>query len=139
MADECLRRLLGAAEQDGAAPDELLERVVRYDNYRVFIMDNSKFFDSNLLDRLAEHVGVLEPDVGEKNDARVDYVGRVVAPTEPGLDDRNVDMGIGERREGGGADRLELGRVDTLCRRANAGERRQKVGRVAVDPDPLAP
>ena len=89
-------------------------------------MDNSKLLGRNLLDRLAEHVGVLEPDVGEQNDARADHVGRVVAPAEPGLDDRDVDMRIGERSEGGGGDRLELRRADALGRRANAGERRRR-------------
>ena len=74
MADECLRRFPSTAKHDRSAGTRP-ERVVRQDNYRVFIMDNSKFFGSNLLDRLAEHVGVLEPDVGEKNDARVDHVG----------------------------------------------------------------
>ena len=81
-------------------------------------MDNSELLGRDLLDRLAEHVGVLEPDVREQDDARADDVRGVVAAAEPGLDDRDVDMCLGERSEGGGRDRLELRRADALCRRA---------------------
>ena len=92
-------------------------------------MDNSKLLDRNLLDRVAEHVGVLEPDVREQDDARADDVRCVVPAAEPGLDDRDVDACLGERVEGGGGDRLELRRADALGRRANARERRGQVRR----------
>ncbi len=91
MADECLRSLAGATEHDVARGHERPERVVRYDNYRVVTMDNSELLDRDFLDRVAEHVGVLEPDVREQDDARADDVRGVVPAAEPGLDDRDVD------------------------------------------------
>ena len=115
------------------------ECVVRHDNYRVVIMDNSELLDRNLLDRVAEHVGVLEPDVRQQDDARADDVRGVVPAAEPCLDDGDVDACLGERVEGGGGDRLELRRTDALGCRANARQRRGEVRRQAVDPDPLAP
>ena len=43
--------------------------------------------------RRPEVARVLEPDVGQHRDARVDDVGRVVAAAEPGLEHRDVDPG----------------------------------------------
>ena len=103
-------------------------------------MDNSELLGRDLLDRVAEHVGVLEPDVREQDDARADDVRGIVPAAEPGLDDRDVDVAPAANAvEGGGSDRLELRRADALGRRPNARERRRQVRRQAVDPDPLAP
>ena len=139
MSHECVRRLVRAAEHDVAHWHERSKFVVRYDNYRVVIMDNSELLDRNLLDRVAEHVGVLEPDVRQQDDPRADDVRCVVPAAEPCLDDGDVDACLGERVEGGGGDRLELRRIDALGCGANARQRRGQVGRRAVDPDPLAP
>ena len=43
---------------------------------------------------VAEHVGVLEPDVREQDDVRAEHVRRVEAPAEPGLDDGDVDSRV---------------------------------------------
>ena len=65
----------------------------------------------DLLERVAEHVRVLEPDVREQDDARAKHVRRVVPPAEPGLDDGDVDAGVGEGGERGSGDDLELRRL----------------------------
>ena len=106
-----LGRLPRAAEHDPAARHERHERVVRQDDYRVVSMDNSELLRRDLLDRVAENVGVLEPDVGQQHDAGAQHVRRVVAPAEPGLDDGDVDLGGGERSQRRGRDRLELRRA----------------------------
>ena len=62
---------------------------------------------------------MLEPDVGEHGDARVDDVGGVVAAAEPGLEHRHVDAGRLELAERGGRQQLEL-RHDVAGRRARA-------------------
>ena len=108
MADERLRRLPGATVDDRPTRDERRQCVVRQDHYGFVRMDNSELLRRDRLDRLAEDVGVLQPDVRQQNDAGAQDVRRVVAPPEPGLDDRNVDLGVGERGERGSGDRLEL-------------------------------
>ena len=71
---------------------------------------------------------MLEADVGEQDDARVDHVRRVVAAPEPGLDDRRLDAPRGELGECSGRDRLELRRTDRLGVGPDALERRSKRG-----------
>ena len=62
-------------------------------------MDNGELLDRNLLDRVAEHVGVLEPDVRQVHDARTEDVRRVEPAAQPRLDDRGVDAVRRELRE----------------------------------------
>ena len=59
-------------------------------------------------DRRAEPAGVLEPDVGEHGDARVEHVGGVPAPAQARLDDRDLDLAARELVERGGGQQLEL-------------------------------
>ncbi len=75
------------------------------------------------LERVAEHVRVVEPDVRQEHDARSKDVRRVVAAAEPGLDDGNVDARVGERRERGSRDDLELRRSQLFRDWANASYR----------------
>ena len=96
------------------------KRVVRQDHYRVVSMDNSELLRRDLLDRLAEDVGVLEPDVRQQDDPGAEDVRRVVAAAEAGLDDGDVDLRVGERGQRGSGDRLELRRADLLRRRPDA-------------------
>ena len=77
-------------------------------------MRNCKLLLRDLLGRVAEHLGVLEGDVREQDDRRVDDVRRVEPPAEPGLDDGHVDAALGELGERRGGQRLELGRSDVL-------------------------
>ncbi len=64
-------------------------------------------------------------------------VRRVVAAAEPCLDDRDVDLSRRELGERGGGEHLELRRPRRV--RADPGERRLEVGRLAVDLDALRP
>ena len=82
MADERLRSLVGATEHDVARGHEWLERVVRYDNHRVVTMDNSELLDRDLLDRVAEHVGVLSATfVSRTTRERTTFVASCRPPT----------------------------------------------------------
>ena len=113
MAHERLCRLPGATDDDPATRHERCERVVRQDNYSVVIMDNSELLDRNLLHRLAEHIGVLEPHVRQQDDPRAQHVRRIVAPAETRFHDRCIDPRVGERGQRRSGDRLELRRADT--------------------------
>ena len=115
-----VRRPLGLAEHDDrAGPDhrELLGR--------------------DRLTRRAEDVGVVERDVRQHDDRRVEHVRRVVAPAEPRLDHGHVDLARRELGQRGRREHLELRRA--LRVRANARERALEVGVLAVDLDPLGP
>ena len=70
--------------------------------------DDAGLLPGDLGDGVAEIVGVVDPDRGDHRDRRVDDVGGVPAPAEPDLDDRDVDRGVGERRERHRGDDLEL-------------------------------
>ena len=80
----------------------------------------ASFSARDLLARVAEHLGVLERDVRQQDDRRVDDVRRVEPAAEPGLDDRHVDAALGELGERGRGQRLELGRAERLRGAANA-------------------
>ena len=58
---------------------------------------------------LAEPLGVVEADRGQRGRPRGDHVGRVEAAAEPGLDHGDLDPGRGEGDERGRGRRLELG------------------------------
>ena len=83
---------------------------------------------------------MLEGDVREDDDARVEDVGRVVPPAEAGLDDGDVDLGGRELGERGGGQRLELGRADRLGRRSRTRARAaSRSASSPADADPLGP
>ena len=65
---------------------------------RVVSMDNSKLLPRDLLDRVPENVGVLETDVRQQHDPRAQDVRRIVASSQPGFDDRDVDRGVRRTR-----------------------------------------
>ena len=52
---------------------------------------------------------MLEPDVGEHDDLGAEHVGRVPAPAEARLDDRDLDLAPRELGERGRGQQLELG------------------------------
>ena len=54
---------------------------------------------------------MLEPDVRQQDDARVEHVRRVEATAETGLDRRNLDTASGEVGESSRRQQLELRRV----------------------------
>ena len=57
-------------------------------------------------------LGVVEPDVGDDRDLRVDHVRGVPAAEHPDLDHHDVDGDVGEPAERGGGDDLEVARPD---------------------------
>ena len=76
--------------RDVASGHEVGVRVVGEDDDRVGRRDG-ELLGRDRLERVAEDVRVLEPDVREEHDARSKDVRRVVAAAEPGLDDGDVD------------------------------------------------
>ena len=107
---EGLGRLARAADPHVASGHEVGERVVGKNDDRVRRRDG-EFLGCDRLERVAEDLGVVEPDVREEHDAGSKDVRRVVAAAEPGLDDGNVDARVRERRERGSRDDLELRRA----------------------------
>ena len=69
---------------------------------------------------------MLERDVREHDDPRVEHVRRVVAPAEPRLDHGDVDLARRELGERGGGQHLELRRAVGV--RPDARERALEVG-----------
>ncbi len=87
---EGLGRFTRAADPHVASGHEVGERVVGKNDDRVRRRDG-EFLGCDRLERVAEDVGVVEPDVREEHDAGSKDVRRVVAAAEPGLDDGDVD------------------------------------------------
>ena len=85
----------------------MLERVVRCDNYSCRVR-HCQLFLRDLLRRLAEHFGVLERDVRELDDRRIDDVGGVEASPKSSLDDGHVHPSLGELGQRGRRQDLEL-------------------------------
>ena len=82
---------------------------------------------------------MLEPDVREQDDARLQDVRRVVASAEARFDDCDVHLSRGEERERGSGHDLELGGVEPFRGRANTRDRVLEVRLLAVEANPLAP
>ena len=89
---------------------------------------------------------VVVLDGGHDRDAQVSGIRGIEAPTEPDLDHRGVDLGIGQRDEAGGGQDLELGGrpgigLDSVHRvqdRLNNRRKRRLTEQVAVHRDPFA-
>ena len=138
MAHEGLRGLACAADSDVAAGNEMGERAVGEDDDRLGRRDR-ELLRRDRLERVAEDVRVVEPDVREEDDACAQDVRRVEAAAEPGFDDGNVDLRVGEGGERGGGHDLELRGVEPLRRRPDSRDGLLEVRLGAVEPDPLAP
>src|SRR4051794_4574257 len=102
-------------------------------------MDNGKLLGRYFLDGEAEDVGVLEAYAREQDDSGAQDVGRVVAAPEACFDDGHLDLRVGECRQRGGGDRLELSRADPLGGGPDPAESRLEIHGAAVDPDSLVP
>ena len=102
-----------AAQNDLVAPHEVDVRPVREDDGRAGLRDG-ELLGRDRLEGVAEHVGVLEPDVRQQDDARAKHVRRVVPAAETRLDHRDVDGRVREGCERGRGDRFELRRVELL-------------------------
>jgi hypothetical protein len=113
--------------------DEALESVVRHDNYACCV-SNCQLLFRDLLDRVAEYLGVLERDVREQDDLGLDDVGCVEPSPQPGLDDGDVDLSVAELRQRGGGQRLELRRAELLRGRANPRDGPLEGGRITIQP-----
>jgi hypothetical protein len=62
------------------------------------VLDDADLLPRDLLGRVAEH-RVVEVDLADDGDVRIDDVRRVPPPTEADLDDADVDGLVGEVRE----------------------------------------
>ena len=98
VSDERLGRLACAADPDLAAGERDAANVSSGRTTIASVGATASFSRRDRLERVAEDVRVLEPDVREEDDARAEDVRRVEAAAEPCLDDRDVDLGVGEGR-----------------------------------------
>ena len=110
------------------------ECVVRHDNYSCR-MRYCKFFLRDLLRRVAEHLRVLEGDIREQDDRRVDDVRRIEPPSEPGLHDCRVHSLLGELGQRGRRQRPRTGSLLPLPR---AREPSRRPVRSSPDHNPAA-
>ena len=124
-AEEGGGRLAGAAEDDVRA-GEVRELLVGQHGDPP-LPDDGELLRRDLLPGVAEHVGVLEPDVGQQDDSAAENVGRVEPAAEARLDDGDVDFTGGELGERGRAQRLELRRLLCLGLRPHALDRSLEV------------
>ena len=113
-------------------------RPVREDDGRAGLRDG-ELLGRDLLEGVAEHVGVLEPDVRQQDDARAKHVRRVVPAAETRLDHCDVDGGVREGCERGRGDRFELRRAELLRGGADAADCGLEVRLPSFQPDPLGP
>ena len=97
-------------------------------------MSNGKLFLRDLLARLAEHLGVLQRDVGQQDDLGVDDVRRVEPSAEPRLDDRDVHALLRELEQRGRGQHLELRRPELLRGTANARDGPLEACLVTIEP-----
>ena len=83
-------------------------------------------------DRRAEPIHVVEVDVGDGRHAAVPGVGRVEPAAEPDLDERDVEVRLGEVPEDDRGQQLELGRLAVPARDAvgDGQDRRDVPGEV---------
>ena len=140
--DHCFGAALeeGFGSFSGASEDELrirwdqvLECVVRCDNYSCRVR-YCQFFLRDLLRRLAEHFGVLERDVRELDDRRVDNVRDVEASPKPSLDDGHVHPSFGELGQGGRRQDLELRGSERFRGTANPRDGPLEARRITIQP-----
>ncbi len=88
------------------------------------VAQHGQLLGGDLLERLAEVLGVVEPDRSQHGRARGDHVGGVQPSSEPRLDHADLDLGRGERDEGRRGQQLELGHRPVFARRAVGDPRR---------------
>jgi len=101
--------------------------------------DHGQLLGGDRLSRLAQDVGVVERDVGQGNDLRLEDVGRIQSAAQAGLHHRDLDSGRGELGERGGGQHLELRRPEPLGGGPRPLERLLEVGVLAVHLHPLRP
>jgi hypothetical protein len=77
----------------------------------VATFDDRGLLAGDMSDGRPEPVGVVEIDVGDRGHAAVPGVGRIEPPTEPDLDEREVDPLLGEPAKDDSGQELELGWV----------------------------
>ena len=85
---------------------------------------NARLDDAGLLrryrpQRFPQLGGMVVAYAGDAADLRLDDVGGVQAPAEPGLDHRQIRLLVGEVGEGDGGHRLEVGRLPPGARSLN--------------------
>ena len=85
-------------------------------------LEHGELLGQDQLPRVAEHALVVEADVREPDDARVDDARGVVPAAETRLDDAGLDTGLGQHQERSRRESLEL--RGTLAERGLDGARR---------------
>ena len=103
-----------------------LEAVERPED-RVAAFDHSGLLGEDQRPCVAEHRSVLEGDVGQDDDGRIDHVRRVEPAAEPGLERDRLHPALGQGEQSRHREHLELGRLAEL--------RRQPPDLVAHAPD----
>ena len=141
-AQEVRRRAGG-----GADPARLILEPVELAEHGVPAFDDGGLLGEDQLSCVAEDLGVLEGDVGEHHDRRLDHVGGVQTPAQPRLERDDLHPALGEREQGGDGQHLELRRLAELRRQTghlgahsfHRGRERRLSDRTAVDDDALRP
>ena len=100
-----LGRLAGD-HRDGVGRDEGI----------VLFVDDARLLTGDLGQGVTEIVGVVHIDRGDHRHRSGHHIGGVPAPTETGLDDRDIDRGVGEGGEGHRGEHLELAHPRTVGR-----------------------
>ena len=134
--EERLGRLARAAGPRLVSGDERRPLRLAEDDHRARFR-NRELLSGDLLPRAAEDIGVIEADVRQQDDARVDHVRRVMASAEARLDHGDVDLLLSELRECRRGEDLELRRA--FRARANALDGGFEARVLAGDLDALAP
>ena len=80
------------------------------DRARVTALDDLCLFGRDRLDRRAEHLHVVERDVGDRRHAALPDVRRIEPPADADLDDADLDANAREVQERRRRQHLELGR-----------------------------
>ena len=74
-------------------------------------LDDARFLEGDLPESRSEVLLVVFGDRGDDRDEGTDDVGRVEAAAHPDLEDRDVDLALGELEKGQGGQDLEVGRM----------------------------
>ena len=104
-------------------------------------LDDPGLFHGDRLERVAQHVLVVEADRRDHRQRGRHDVGRVEAAAKAGLEHGDADLRVGERERAQGERRLEEGATRAGRHGRNAREALRDCrgrGRAAVDPDALA-